>query len=121
MEDSPSPNANFTLKLYVTGHSPRSYRVISRVYQIAREWLNGACEPIIIDVLEHPDEAERDKILATPTLIKASPHPTRRIIGDLPDLERVLAELGLQPVPEPGGSPETNTAPLPTPNEHLDR
>jgi len=94
---APEINQNYVLKLYVTGQTPRSQRVISRVYQIAREWLDGACEPIIIDVLEHPQLAEQDRILATPTLIRQSPLPVRRIIGDLADLDRVLEELGLAP------------------------
>jgi circadian clock protein KaiB len=39
--------------------------------------------------------AEREKILATPTLIKELPPPLRRIIGDLSDSGRVLAGLDL--------------------------
>ncbi len=89
------------LKLYVTGQTPRSQRVIARVYQIAREWLRGECEPVVIDVLEHPHLAEQDKVLATPTLIKQFPLPIRRIVGDLPDLERVAMELGLAQRDEP--------------------
>jgi circadian clock protein KaiB len=94
----------FVLKLYVTGQTPRSQRVIARVYQIAQDWLNGLCEPIVIDVLEHPHLAEQDRVLATPTLIKQFPLPVRRIVGDLSDLERVLQELGLD-VPGRGSSP----------------
>lgn len=90
----------YILKLYVTGHTPRSQRVISRVYQIAREWLGGMCEPIVIDVLEHPQLAEQDRILATPTLIRQFPLPVRRIIGDLSDLDRVIQELGIDVPPQ---------------------
>jgi circadian clock protein KaiB len=45
-------------------------------------------------VLERPDLAEHDKILATPTLIKQLPPPLRKVIGDLSDKEKVL--LGLE-------------------------
>jgi circadian clock protein KaiB len=45
-------------------------------------------------VLEHPDLAENDKVLATPTLIKQLPPPLRKVIGDLSDKEKVL--LGLE-------------------------
>ena len=50
---------------------------------------------IIIDVLERPQLAEEDKILATPTLIRESPTPPRRIIGDLSDPEKVILSLDL--------------------------
>ncbi|MCX6590560.1 MAG: circadian clock protein KaiB [Acidobacteria bacterium] len=92
-------SARFQLKLYVTGQTPRSERVIARVREIAREYLPGDCEPIVIDVLEEPQMAERDRILATPTLIRQFPLPVRRIIGDLTDRPRVLAELGLDDIP----------------------
>jgi circadian clock protein KaiB len=45
-------------------------------------------------VLEHPQRAEDEKILATPTLIKQLPPPLRRVIGDLSDKDKVL--LGLE-------------------------
>ncbi len=91
-------SARYQLKLYVTGQTPRSERVIARVREIAREYLPGDCEPLVIDVLEEPQMAERDRILATPTLIRQFPLPVRRIIGDLADRPRVLAELGLDDV-----------------------
>ena len=51
----------------------------------------------IIDVLEFPDLAEDERILATPTLIKSLPPPLRRVIGDLSDKEKVLLGLEVQP------------------------
>jgi circadian clock protein KaiB len=59
----------------------------------------------VIDVLEHPEEAEQERILATPTLIKQLPPPLRRVIGDLSDREQVL--LGLHLTPRNGGDRET--------------
>jgi circadian clock protein KaiB len=50
----------------------------------------------VIDVLEHPQAAEDDRILATPTLIKQLPPPLRRVIGDLSDKEKVLIGLDLR-------------------------
>ena len=63
--------------------------------QICARWFDGKCQITIIDVLEQPDEAERNHVLATPTLIKVHPPPVQRIIGDLSDLEKVRANLGL--------------------------
>ncbi len=60
---------------------------------LKRSW-EQEYELIIIDVLERPQDAEHEKILATPTLIKEFPPPVRRIIGDLSDTKQVL--LGLE-------------------------
>jgi circadian clock protein KaiB len=62
--------------------------------RICEQELAGQYELQIIDVLENPQLAEDEKILATPTLIKQLPPPLRRVIGDLSDTEKVL--LGLE-------------------------
>lgn len=87
----------FRLKLYITGHTPKSERAIANMHRICSEELQGQYELVIIDVLERPQLAEEEKILATPTLIKALPPPLRRVIGDLSDTDKVL--LGLDVVP----------------------
>jgi circadian clock protein KaiB len=90
-------------KLYVTGQTPRSERAIANLRRICDEVLDGNFELQIIDVLEQPHLAERDRILVTPTLIKQVPPPARRVLGDLSDTQRVLAELQVQPLPAPPG------------------
>ena len=90
--------ANYLLKLYVTGRTPRSEKAIANLRRICDEELHGQYEMQVIDVLEHPQLAEDEKILATPTLIKRLPPPLRRVIGDLSDTEKVL--LGLDVWPE---------------------
>jgi circadian clock protein KaiB len=91
----------YILKLYVTGHTSRSERAIANLRRICEEELGGLYEMVIIDVLERPQLAEDEKILATPTLIKELPPPLRRIIGDLSDTDKVLLGLDLLPLPEP--------------------
>ncbi len=85
------------LKLYITGQTSRSKRAIANLRRICEEGLGDQYEMVIIDVLERPQLAETEKILATPTLIKEFPPPTRRIIGDLSDTQKVLLGLDLQP------------------------
>ena len=85
------------LKLYVTGRTSRSERAITNLRRICEEELGGHYEMVVIDVLERPQLAEDEKILATPTLIKDLPPPLRRIIGDLSDKEKVLLGLDLEP------------------------
>jgi circadian clock protein KaiB len=89
--------ANYILKLYVTGRTPRSEKAIANLRRICDDELHGQYEMQIIDVLEHPQLAEDERILATPTLIKRLPPPLRRVIGDLSDTEKVLLGLDVWP------------------------
>ncbi|MBW7956878.1 MAG: circadian clock protein KaiB [Deltaproteobacteria bacterium] len=86
------------LKLYITGKTSRSQKAISNLQHICSEELKDNYVLQIIDVLEQPQLAEDEKILATPTLIKELPPPLRRIIGDLSNSEKVLLGLDLQHV-----------------------
>jgi len=86
----------YLLKLYVTGQSPRARVAIENLERICREELAGQYELQIIDVLEQPELAEGDRIMATPTLIKQLPPPLRRVIGDLSDKEKVLFGLDVR-------------------------
>jgi circadian clock protein KaiB len=86
--------SKYILTLYVTGTSPRTKVAIDNLNRICVQELDGRYELEIVDVLEHPQRAEDEKILATPTLIKQLPPPLRRVIGDLSDKDKVL--LGLE-------------------------
>ena len=88
----------FILKLYVTGKTSRSELAIANLRKICEEELSKSYEVNVIDVLEQPQLAEDDKILATPTLIKELPAPLQRIIGDLSDAEQVILGLDLKRV-----------------------
>lgn len=85
----------YMLKLFITGQTLRSAQAITNLNRICEKELAGMdCQVTIIDVLERPQLAEEEKILATPTLIRELPLPVRRIIGDLSDTKQVL--LGLE-------------------------
>lgn len=90
----------FRLRLYITGKTPKSERAIANLKVICDNELKDLYELQVIDVLENPQLAEDEKILATPTLIKDLPPPLRRIIGDLSNAEKVLLGLDLSPVIE---------------------
>lgn len=91
----------FQLRLYIMGQSPRSRIAIENLEDLCRKELKGQYELTIIDVLERPQLAENEKIIATPTLIKDLPPPLKRVIGDLSNREKVLLGLDLVPRPEP--------------------
>jgi circadian clock protein KaiB len=91
--------SKYLLTLYVTGSSPRAKVAIANLERLCKEELLGEYELEIVDVLENPQRAEDEKILATPTLIKQLPPPLRRVIGDLSDKDKVL--LGLEVSKQP--------------------
>ena len=63
--------------------------------ELCEEHLAGRYELAVIDVTTHPELAEDAQILATPTLLRLSPTPRVRIIGDLSLRENVRVGLGL--------------------------
>jgi len=85
----------FRFKLYVAGQTPRSQQAVTNLRQLCEESLPGRYDMEVIDVLQHPDLAEDERILATPTLVKLSPTPIRRVIGDLSDFPKVRMGLEL--------------------------
>jgi len=87
--------AKCILKLYVTGQTVNSRRAIENLKSVLETELKGLYSLEVIDVLENPQLAEEDKIMATPTLMKVSPPPVRKIVGDFYDKEKVLSGLGL--------------------------
>jgi circadian clock protein KaiB len=95
----------FTLKLYIAGNTSRSQVAIANLRRICDVELRGEYHMVVIDVLERPQLAEDEKIMATPTLIKHLPLPLRRIIGDLSDSGKVL--LGLDILQTTPGEQET--------------
>ena len=51
----------------------------------------------MIDVYQQPGLAQREQLIAAPTLIKQLPLPLRKIIGDMSNEGRVLLGLDLRP------------------------
>jgi circadian clock protein KaiB len=81
------------LRLYVAGHAPNSVRAIATATALCREHFPSTHELEIVDVLTHPAQASADGIIVTPTLVRLSPPPVRRVIGNLSDTTHVLLAL----------------------------
>lgn len=88
--------ATYVLRLYVTGLTPRSQKAIANVRKLCDEYLKGRYKLEIVDIYQHPGQAQSEQILAAPTLVKKLPLPLRRLIGDMTDPGRVLVALGLK-------------------------
>jgi circadian clock protein KaiB len=89
-------NAQYELRLYVAGNTPRSLTALENLKRICEEYLKGKYRIEVIDLLEKPQLARGDQILAIPTLVRNLPTPIRKIIGDLSNTERVLVGLNLR-------------------------
>ena len=86
----------YQLRLYVAGQTPKSVLAFSNLKQICEQHLQGRYEIEIIDLLQNPQLARGDQILAVPTLVRRLPEPIKKIIGDLSNTERVLVGLDLR-------------------------
>jgi circadian clock protein KaiB len=94
---SNATTAEYVLRLYVSGQTPRSIQAIENMRRICAEYLSDRYSLEIIDIYQHPEACQQQQIIAAPTLIKVLPHPLRRIIGDLSNTEKVLVGLELRP------------------------
>lgn len=86
---------SYRLSLFITGASPNSVRAINNIKSICEEYLAGDYDLEIIDVYQIPEIAQREQIIAVPTLIKKGPAPERRLVGDMSDTAKVLRGLGI--------------------------
>jgi circadian clock protein KaiB len=85
------------LRLYVAGQSPKSLAAFSNLVKLCNEHLEGRYQIEVIDLLENPQLAAGDEIVAVPTLVRSLPPPLRKIISDLSNTSRVLVGLQLRP------------------------
>jgi circadian clock protein KaiB len=106
------PEATFyQLRLYITGTTQRSMTAIASIRALCEQFLAGNFELEVVDIYQQPLEAAQQQIIAAPTLVRESPAPTRRIVGDLSDTQKVLASLELlMPVRPPEGPADTGKA-----------
>jgi circadian clock protein KaiB len=85
------------LRLYVAGQTPKSLAAFANLQKFCEEHLAGRYTIEVVDLLEHPQLAEGDQILAIPTLVRRLPEPMKKIIGDLSNVERTIVGLDLRP------------------------
>jgi len=85
------------LRLYVAGKTEKSVTALTNLKKYCEEHLKGQYKIEVVDLMEKPQLAEGDQILAVPTLVRKVPEPIRKIIGDLSDKEKVLVGLNIIP------------------------
>jgi circadian clock protein KaiB len=82
------------LRLYVAGNAPNSVQAIANARAICDEHFTSGHELEIVDLLEYPMRGLADGIIVTPTLLRVSPLPIQRMVGNLSDTNRVVLALG---------------------------
>jgi circadian clock protein KaiB len=90
-----SSRAVVKFQLFVAADSQNSTQARANLQALCRQYLPGRHEIEIVDVFLDPKRALAENIRMTPTLLKVSPRPARRIIGTLSQTQRVLDTLGL--------------------------
>jgi len=83
----------YIFKLYITGASPGSQRAVVNARKFCEEYLDGRFQLRVIDIAKDPEIAKSAQLVVAPTLVKESPLPVRRFIGDISRTEKLLAAL----------------------------
>ncbi|MDJ0592302.1 MAG: circadian clock KaiB family protein [Pleurocapsa sp. MO_226.B13] len=83
-------NAGYILRLFISGDRANAESILSSIHQLLERDLGSPYTLKVIDISKNPQQAEIHQIPVTPTLIKVAPKPTRRIVGQFDDLQRIL-------------------------------
>lgn len=85
----------YVLKLYVTGTTTRAAQAVANIHAMCDEHLAGRYDLEVIDIYQQPDAAADEQIIAAPTLVKQEPAPSRRVVGNFSDKEKILISLNI--------------------------
>jgi len=91
-----SARPTFRFCLYVADDSPNSSEAVANLSAICNEYLPGRYKIEVVDVLKNPERAEEANVVMTPTLIRTSPPPVCRIVGNLSQTATVLQAIGIE-------------------------
>ena len=85
------------LRLYTAGQTPKSIAAFANLKKICEAHLAGRYQIEVVDLVQQPQLAAGDQIVAVPTLVRKLPQPLRKIVGDLSNTDRALVGLQLKP------------------------
>lgn len=87
----------YILKLFIAGHTARSIQAISTIKSCCETYLPGRYQLEIADIYQSPEETQVEQILIVPTLLRKSPIPFRKMVGDISSVEKLRIWLELDP------------------------
>ena len=93
-------STGYNLRLYIAGQAPRSIAAVCNLRKLCETYLSGRYHLDVIDLVAEPGRAQRDGIIAVPTLVRRRRGAVRRIIGDLSNSARVLTRLDIDVRPK---------------------
>jgi circadian clock protein KaiB len=88
----------WTLRLYIAGRTPKLVTALANLKRLCDAQWTGRYNLEVVGLIEHPERARADQIVAVPTLARRLPPPLKRIIGDLSNKDRVLIGLEIDPL-----------------------
>lgn len=88
--------ADCVLRLYLSAAAPLSSRAVVNTRAFCEKHLAGRYTLEILSISEHVDKAIEDQVLAAPTLVRLSPLPVRKFVGDMSNPDRLLEGLQLR-------------------------
>jgi len=93
-QDQPLTMATHQFRLYIAGESVNSKLAYSNLKVFCEAYYTDDYHIEQVDVLLSPDLAWAQGVTATPMLLRLTPTPTLKIIGNLSDTEQLLNSLG---------------------------
>jgi circadian clock protein KaiB len=81
------------LRLYVAGKTSKSMEAFINLKEICKTNLKNKCEIEVVDLIQNPELAKIDHILAIPTLVRILPEPVKKVVGTLTNKKKVLTVL----------------------------
>jgi circadian clock protein KaiB len=73
------------LQMFISGNTNRSQDALERVREACQGISGESCQLSVVDVLQTPEEAQKHKIVATPSLLRLAPLPVVHLVGDMQD------------------------------------
>jgi circadian clock protein KaiB len=95
-EPDGAPAQTYSLRLYVAGQTPQSITAFANLKRLCEEHMPGRYKIEVIDLVQNPQLAAGDQIVALPTLVRKLPPPLKRIIGNLSNTEKFLVGMDLK-------------------------
>lgn len=84
------PTPGYVLRLYVAGHTSATETILKNLHELLERSLKRPYTLRVVDIHKNPEQAEQDKVTATPTLVRVYPRPVRRLVGDVKDASQLL-------------------------------
>jgi circadian clock protein KaiB len=88
-EQFPEPD-RYILRLFVAHQSASTEAALRSLHRVLERSHLQPYTLQVIDISKYPEQAERDQVTATPTLLRVQPTPARRIVGSLENDDQLL-------------------------------